>query len=351
MKVLIHLAHPAHFHLFKNVIMPLQNKGHIVRFSYNEKDVLALLVNDFNQKDKFSEIVATKRLNNKFDLYKQFIEKGVNFLIFAKSFNPDIILGTSIIVSLIGKYLRKTNIIVNEDDFDIIGQTANLGYRFASSIICPKVCRTGKWDDKCIKYNGYHELAYLSPKYFSPDKRILKKYGISDQNYCIIRFAKLLAHHDKNAKGISNELAVLLINEIRSRTKVYITSERDLPNELMPYILRINPLDIHHVMAFSRLYIGDSQTMAAESGVLGVPFIRYNKFVGKISYLNELENSYKLGFGILPDNPDSLLKRSLEVLDNPFSRLEWLGRRDKMLAEKEDVVEFIVKNIVKWEQE
>ena len=64
------------------------------------------------------------------------------------------------------------------------------------------------------------------------------------------------------------------------------------------YRIKINPLDMHHVMAFASLYIGDSQTMAAEAGVLGVPFVRFNDFVGRIGYLRELEDKYRLGFGV-----------------------------------------------------
>lgn len=55
---------------------------------------------------------------------------------------------------------------------------------------------------------------------------------------------------------------------------------------------------MHHVMAFASLYIGDSQTMAAEAGVLGVPFVRFSDFVGRIWYLRELEDKYELGYGI-----------------------------------------------------
>ena len=64
------------------------------------------------------------------------------------------------------------------------------------------------------------------------------------------------------------------------------------------YRIKINPLDMHHVMAFASLYIGDSQTMAAEAGVLGVPFVWFNDFVGRIGYLRELEDKYELGYGI-----------------------------------------------------
>lgn len=63
---------------------------------------------------------------------------------------------------------------------------------------------------------------------------------------------------------------------------IYITSERPLEPQFEKYRIRINPLDMHHVMAFASLYIGDSQTMAAEAGVVGTPFVRLNDFVGTI---------------------------------------------------------------------
>ena len=97
--------------------------------------------------------------------------------------------------------------------------------------------------------------------------------------------------------------------------KVYITSERPLGAEFEPYRIAINPLDIHHVMAFADLYLGDSQTMAAEAGVLGVPFVRFNDFVGRIGYLNELENKYKLGFGIKPDEEEKLYQTVQALLE------------------------------------
>ena len=37
---------------------------------------------------------------------------------------------------------------------------------------------------------------------------------------------------------------------------IYITSERKLEPEFESHRININPLDIHHVMAFARLYIG-----------------------------------------------------------------------------------------------
>ena len=65
-------------------------------------------------------------------------------------------------------------------------------------------------------------------------------------------------------------------------------------------------------MVFASLYIGDSQTMSAEAGVLGVPFVRFNDFVGRIGYLRELEDTYELGYGIhaTPLAADSPIRRA-----------------------------------------
>ena len=38
--------------------------------------------------------------------------------------------------------------------------------------------------------------------------------------------------------------------------------------------MNIDPSDMHHALAFASLYIGDTQTMAAEAAVLGTPSIR-----------------------------------------------------------------------------
>ena len=114
-------------------------------------------------------------------------------------------------------------------------------------------------------------------------------------------------------------------------------------------------------MVFASLYIGDSQTMSAEAGVLGVPFVRFNDFVGRIGYLRELEDTYELGYGIhaTPLTADSPIRRA-DGLAQPsgvealYERVEQLvampaeerkatfqSRREKMLSEKIDCAKFL----------
>ena len=134
---------------------------------------------------------------------------------------------------------------------------------------------------------------------------------------------------------------------------------------------------MHHVMAFASLYIGDSQTMAAEAGVLGVPFVRFNDFVGRIGYLRELEDVYKLGYGIhatqlkseelrakseelirradgsvQPSGVEELYKRVEQLVAMPSEerRATFQSRRQKMLSEKIDCAKFLTYFIENYPQ-
>ena len=208
----------------------------------------------------------------------------------------------------------------------------------------------------------YHELAYLHPNHFTPDPKIVEAYGIdTSKPYFIFRFASLNAHHDSGIKGINTEIAERLVKILETHGTIYITSERPLEPQFEKYRIKINPLDMHHVMAFASLYIGDSQTMAAEAGVLGVPFVRFNDFVGRIGYLRELEDKYELGYGIhasvLPaDSPirrndgslqpsgvEELYKRVEELVAIPSDQRRKLlsERRKQMLSDKVDCAKFL----------
>ncbi len=47
-------------------------------------------------------------------------------------------------------------------------------------------------------YPGYHELAYLHPRRFTPDRGVLAEAGISEgERYFVLRFNAFKAHHDK----------------------------------------------------------------------------------------------------------------------------------------------------------
>ena len=62
---------------------------------------------------------------------------------------------------------------------------------------------------------------------------------------------------------------------------------------------------------------------SAEAGVLGIPFIRYNDFVGKIGYLADLEDNYELGTGIKPGDHQDIEAATLSIIKNVESKSEF----------------------------
>ncbi|MBK7887878.1 MAG: hypothetical protein IPJ86_11460 [Bacteroidetes bacterium] len=157
-----------------------------------------------------------------------------------------------------------------------------------------------------------------------------------------IRFAKLTAWHDENKTGITNQLANDLIQILEPYGQIHLSSERPLPPELEKYRVNVKASDILDVLYYSDLYIGDSQTMTAEAAVLGTPSIRFNDFVGKLGYLEELEHKYQLTFGIPTHQSEKLLAKTRELISTPDLKKLWQQRRERLLRETIDPTQFFV---------
>lgn len=339
MRILICLGHPAHFHLFKNVIHKLKSDGKKVLIIIKKKDVLEKLLDTTNI--SYENILLEDKGDSKIGLAWSLLKRDYRMWKRVREFRPDVMLGPSAEIAHIGKLLKIPSLIFTEDDWDIVPYFAKLSYPFATNIIAPNGCRMGKWSGKTIRHNSFHELAYLHPDHFEPSKEKIRGFHKTDEPYFILRFVELNAHHDEGIQGIDNKKAHRLINLLSEKGKVYITSERKLTKSLEKYRVSINPIDIHHALKYATLFIGDSQTMAAESMVLGTPSIRYNDFVGKISYLEELENHYNLGFGIKPDEFDQLLDKATDLLNYQDLYKKWSSKRKLLLSEKINLTTFI----------
>ena len=339
MRILVYLGHPAHFYNYKNVIPKLKEDGHQVEVLIKKKDVLQELLDEVGM--PYHNILKEGRKDTKLGILWGTLKRAWRLNAFCAKFKPDILTGTSVENSWIGKIRHIPVININEDDADVVPKYAKLSYPWADEILTPVVCDNGKWNKKSVKYNGYHELAYLHPNNFTPNRSVVEKYFSTDTPYFLIRFAKLKAHHDTGIKGIDSVIAQNLLDVLLPHGRVYISSERELEERFEPYRIHIRPIDMHHVMAFADLYIGDSQTMAAEAGVLGVPFVRFNDFVGRIGYLRELEDVYHLGYGIKTDEIERLFETIKLLLSMPNRAETFQERRRQMLADKIDVASFL----------
>lgn len=335
MKVLFQLGHPAHFHLFKNTIADLQRDGHETYILIRKKDILEDLLKEAGMpyinilpSGKKSAITLMLRLWRVF--------------LFTLTHHVDVLVGSTPEVAQVAWLLRRRSVVMAEDDASIVPQFIKAVKPFVDNYLSPVSCDNGPLESSTTHYEGFHKLAYLHPNRFTPAPVVVDRYFDHSKPYFLLRFAQLNAYHDvsANAHGINDEIALKLIEILSPHGNIYITSERELSSDLEKYRLNINPLDIHHIMAFAALYIGDSQSMAVEAAMLGTPSIRFNDFAGKIGVLEELEKKYQLTIGIPSSNPERLYNTVKEIINTDNLREVYQARRQQMLEDKIDVATF-----------
>ena len=363
MNILLQLSHPAHFHYYHYAMLNWMEHGHKVIVAIKTKDILEQLVKDSGI--PYYNINEKAHRGSKLGVIWDMIVRDWKILKICFREKINLLTGSSAEVAHIAWLLRKLGVCTGEDDAKVIPNyvKCTAPFLYDNCIrLCPTVCGSERMEQYTVRYPSYHELAYLHPNHFTPDASVVEAYGIdTSKPYFIMRFASLKAHHDDGIKGINTEVAQNLVDILSPHGQIYITSERELEPQFEPYRIRINPLDMHHVMAFASLYIGDSQTMAAEAGVLGTPFVRFNDFVGRIGYLRELEDTYELGYGIhaTPLTPDSPIRRAdgstqpsgveqlyetvCELVAMPAEERHELfhARREQMLHDKIDYAKFL----------
>lgn len=343
------LNHPAHFHLFKNSISELMNHGHECEIFIRPKDILK----DLLDRDGFHyNTLSFLKRNNKSILFSSFLgllKKDFELAKYITKRKPNLLIGTDWAITNVGKLFNIPSLVFNEDD-TIATPENKLFYPLATNLILPDCCDKGLWVNKRISYAGYHELAYLHPKRFKSNLNLLNKNITSKKPYIIIRLVKLTASHDKGKKGLGYHLLTQIIENYNEKYEILISYEGQPDIQFDKFNYKLDPSLMHHYLAEANLVIGDSQTMIAEAAVLGTPSIRFNDFVGKLGYLEELELKYNLTYGIKTSEPEKLLLKIDKLLSFPNIKEEWRKRKEKMLLDKIDVTAFIVWLIENYSQ-
>jgi Uncharacterized protein conserved in archaea len=348
MNILFYLSHPAQFHFAKNIISNLKRDGNNVVILIKTKDVLESLLKESGW--DYINIQPKLRKNNKLSMALASFQRTFRVLNYAKKYKADMLVGTDASIAQTAWLLHKVSLTTLEDDAEIIPKLVKTTYPFTTDIVVPSVCGVGRWKNKKIAYQGYMKLAYLHPNYFQPDIEVVRKY-IKEEKFCIIRLAKLTAHHDKGIGGLNLQQTLDMVKMLISAgIKPYVHSEVNLNDDLRKYQLNMASSDIHHIIAFATLLVSDSQSMSVEAAMLGTPSVRFSDFSGRISVLEELESKYQLTFGIKSTNSERLFEKIQELLSNEDLKKEFSARRQKMLDDKIDVTAFFTWYIEKYPQ-
>lgn len=216
-------------------------------------------------------------------------------------------------------------------------------YPFATRIYTPRAYRD-HLGPKQVRYAGFQELAYLHPRYFTPDPARLAVEGLEPgEPYTVVRLVSWGSHHDVGDFGVRDIHEV--VRRLEPFGRVLISSESPLPPDLRRYERRGARGDVHHVMAFARLLFGESATMASESAQLGVPAIFLS--TSTRGYTDELAARYEMVFNFNGEQAiqDAALDCAEAILANPESPAIFRARHARMMAEQDDVTAFIVRAV------
>jgi uncharacterized protein len=328
-RFLIDIGHPAHVHLFKNFIFEMKEKGNEVIVTCKDQTIVKQLLRIY--KIKYINLGKKgKGLYGK--LVKQFFF-DIKVLKLLYKYKIDKALGTSISISHACLFHKSKSYIFNEDDVKSAPLFAKFAYPFANYIITPKAVNENH-GKKHIRLNTLHELAYLHPNNFKPNNEILKDLGIKkNEKYFILRFNAFKAHHDKGIKGLSLKVKRELIKILLPYGKVFINSEQKLEDEFEKYRIKISPENMHDAIAFSSMFITDSNSMTVEAAVLGIPAIRCNDFVGRTPVIEELEHKYGLTYGFKPEDSKRMIEKVKELI---------VTKKKRLLKDKIDLNEWMV---------
>jgi uncharacterized protein len=333
MKVLFELSHPKHYYQFKGLINKLIIENNEIIILAREKDVL-LNILDKEGLDYYVPGKHGARLPSKFLVLPRLL---LNYFLLVRSFKPALIVSKSSPYAVIMRLFFKVKLIIMPDS-EVVALTNKFVAPLSHFVITSETY-TIDYGKKHRRIKGFFEETYLSPFSFIPDKNILKKYDIEvNKPLFILRFIGWSANHDVGHFGFNKKEKIQLVETLKNYGNVLISAEYNIiPKQLNPYLLKILPNDIHHFLFYASAYIGDSQTMATESALLGTPSFRYNSFVGKNDMSNFLILEKELDMLRNHSSFTSLLKDIEKIVCNQKSKEDWLQKRESYFKTKPDI--------------
>lgn len=343
MNILIDIGHPAHVHLLRCLANELKQRGHQLYFSTRDIPVVIRLMEHYGMTPYLN--LGGKK-DSLWGKATTIIQQDFTITRFVRKNHINLGLSSGLVLSHASKLSKMTSYVFDDDDDEAEPLSVKFEHPLSDVVFTPDCIH--RKTKHAIYYAGTHELAYLHPNRFTPDPSVLEKAGIQEgERFFIMRFVALKGHHDVGQQGLTPEQKKTLVEILKPHGRVIITSERAIEPEFEPYRLPVPPEEIHSLMAYSSMFVGDSQTMTSEAAVLGVPALKCNTFAGRLSVPNMLENSYNLCYAYLPDHFEEMLGHIKQLLSRNPEELknEWQTKRLQMLSEMIDPTEFFVNYI------
>jgi len=338
LKVLFDVNHAGHVHFIRNAYEQLIEEGYECLIVASDKPLVYKLLNEYalpyHPMGKIGKSLLSK--------FIRLFLHNLKLLLYCLKEKPNVILGIVAIRGAHVGWLLRIRSIVFTDTEHATMQIA-LFKPFANEIHSPNWFASDL-GPKHIRYNGFHELAYLHPKCFKPRTDVLAELGLEqNQTFSILRFVAWDATHDKNQFGLNLEGKKTIVEILSKIGKVFITSEYSLEPELKPYELQIPVSYLHDALSFSTIVVSEGATTACESAILGIPTIYTNTL--SLGYISYLEEEHDLLYHMT--DQEQIINKIKDLLRNENLKVDWDRKKEKFLETQQNTTDYIINMIKK----
>jgi predicted glycosyltransferase len=336
MRILFEITHPKHVHFFRNAVKELQTRGHVVAITAREKDVTLNLLKAYGLD---YTVLSAQTKDGILSLAGELLIRDWRLWHVVRKFKPDLLVArVGPCAAHVGKLMRRPVIVFEDTEEGILQQ--RISFPFVTRI-CTAKHYEKDWGSKHKRYQSFDELAYLHPNRFTPDPKLVEQARLKPGEYIVVRFVSWRAAHDIGKSGIDRNHRIELLEELARYGRVIVTSEAPLPQKFERFQSPVAPAEFHHLLAFARLSLSESASVAAEAALLGVPAVLVNTMNWGV--INRLRDHYRMVFQAR--STEEGLTIISELLRDPQTPSRWRQRKEELLRNEIDLTEWIIREI------
>lgn len=337
MDVVISIQHPAHVHLYRYVVRELQTRGHVVHVFARDEPIIRALLDTYGID---YEALAGPGHTPGPRAFGQ-LSYEWRLLTRAVRIQPDVMTAVGgVSVAHVAAVVGARSVVFTDTEHATL--TNALAIPLANQVCTPTSYREDH-GAKQYRYDGCHELVYLHPNRFTPDPSVLDQAEVdADERYVVLRSVAWNANHDADNGGFDDVAGVIDRLEATG-ANVLITAEGDVPFGYADRCIEVRPHQMHDLLYYADIFVGEGATMAVESSVLGTPAVYVNTLDTGIT--DTLAEDYGLLFRCHGEaRQQRAVERAVNLLEND-DEYDWERRRVELLADIDDPLEHVVDQI------
>jgi uncharacterized protein len=335
-RVLFDLVHPADALFFCHPIRALQAEGVEVRIVSRDKDVLVPLLDELGLPHE----PLTKAGEGRAGLMLELMRRNFRLWKLARAFRPDAMVGFGgVAIAHVGTLTGIPSLSFYDTEHAAL--QIRLALPFITQWHVPESWRGAEPKGRTFRFSGGKQFAYLHPDHFVPDGAIAQAAGWDPgRDNFLVRTVAWRANHDRGRSGFPAGQLRAIVDRLGARGRVHISAEGELPAELEPLRYRGSAAGFHHLLAYCRLYCGESITVASEAAMLGVPaLLQIDKEYGYIAEQQEAGLIRRFG-----PSDDALQAIEAALAEDPQA---WRQRSRDFIGRRGDVNLYVLDAIRK----